>query len=370
MTLAAVVAALSTAAPAAGRPEAGAQSARGPKAPGVLLTREVGTVRKPRSGFALRTASGRRVRRIPIARSFVRRHVFAAEGGTLSPDGRRIAFLASRRGSTGRGLFAIGTRGGRVTELVAPRQALDSASVRWSRDSRWIAVERFGSRGTLAVEPAARPPRVLPVDAGVAGAPEFTPDGRALLREVKVAVPGNSNANQLEAVPIEGGAPTPITPPMDPQPLEPRFSPDGSRIAFSASAPGGDDGADIFVAPVGQPPQRVFSFAGLEPGEVSWSPDGRKLALRLLQDSGDLLLGRLAVLDLTTGRATSFATLDSISTDRLEWSPDSRFVAFTQPPRRIGDRTAVTIVQADGTRVYERAFRDADAPQWLARRPR
>ena len=79
--------------------------------------------------------------------------------------------------------------------------------------------------------------------------------------------------DDLWVVPREGGVALPLSSPPGPESF-PRFSPDGSRVLYSANY---DGGRDLFVVPVaGGVPLRLTHHPATEQGG-DWTPDGRVL---------------------------------------------------------------------------------------------
>jgi Tol biopolymer transport system component len=99
----------------------------------------------------------------------------------------------------------------------------------------------------------------------------------------------------------------------------PRWSPDGSRIAFFGRI-SGKAGTVYIIPSAGGVPEEVAP--GL--GEPSWSADGNSLLLAWLPRAGGPPPG-LYVMDLKTHRTTRVP--GSEGTLRAVWSPDSRYIA-------------------------------------------
>jgi Tol biopolymer transport system component len=109
--------------------------------------------------------------------------------------------------------------------------------------------------------------------------------------------------------------------------VQPRWSPDGTRIAFGAA--GASHQVDVYVIPsAGGVPEAVASH-GSEP---NWSPDGKSLLFLRAVPGLPGPLG-LYLLDLAT-RTTKFVP-GMGGTVRPAWSPDGRFIAASQGGQRI-----------------------------------
>ena len=63
----------------------------------------------------------------------------------------------------------------------------------------------------------------------------------------------------------------------------PRFSPDGSLIAFSSNR---DGNYDVFVVPVTGGRPRQFTFHTADDNVVGWSPDGKKVMFTSARGKG------------------------------------------------------------------------------------
>jgi tricorn protease len=91
-----------------------------------------------------------------------------------------------------------------------------------------------------------------------------------------------SYAGDLWLVPREGGTATKLSSPKG-QELFPRFSPDGSQIAFNASY---DGSLDIYVVPAkGGMPARVTNH-GMPDRLLEWTPDGNRILFASSMASG------------------------------------------------------------------------------------
>ena len=104
--------------------------------------------------------------------------------------------------------------------------------------------------------------------AGVPGY-DVSPDGRTVVFPSR-----DGTARTLHAVPAAGGAPVLLARIPSKSPLFPRFSPDGSVVAFA------DTQAVWLVPQAGGVPRKVAELpAGVEPWSVTWSPDGGRIAV-------------------------------------------------------------------------------------------
>ncbi|TVR64131.1 MAG: S9 family peptidase [Gemmatimonadales bacterium] len=160
------------------------------------------------------------------------------------------------------------------------------------------------------------------------GVPVWSPDGRT------ITVAGRG---RLWAVPAEGGEPEAL-------PLEgassPAWSPDGSRMAFLAPTPQGNE---IWMwEPDGSAEPRLLTRLGSRIDFFSWSPDGTRLAFHGYRyGSPDVF-----TVEVESGRVRR------LTSDRLwevypTWTPDSRHVVFVRMDERWVDHD-VWVVEAQG----------------------
>jgi dipeptidyl aminopeptidase/acylaminoacyl peptidase len=164
---------------------------------------------------------------------------------------------------------------------------------------------------------------------------------------------------------------------------EPAVSPDGHLIAFVVTRvdeEANDYRSQVWLAAAdGASPPRAFTAGEHKDGHPTWSPDGSRLAFTAERGEGERAKTTLHVAPVDTGgEVLTLARLPEGAAD-LRWSPDGRHIAFTtrtragrydsederrQPPRRLKrlfsrlDNVGFTadrpehlyIVDADGTR--------------------
>jgi len=125
-----------------------------------------------------------------------------------------------------------------------------------------------------------------------------------------------------------------------------------------------DDGGDIYVANADGTGRRALTTGSMQDIQPTWSPDGTKIAFQsvprpdefthryVIDTQGFALINVMDAdgthLKTVGSRAVSVDVSGTASLDRyrISWSPDDRYVAFTD---RVADRSEIVVARADGT---------------------
>jgi dipeptidyl aminopeptidase/acylaminoacyl peptidase len=108
-------------------------------------------------------------------------------------------------------------------------------------------------------------------------------------------------------------------------PWVPRFSRDGSRLAYGASAPGRDL-SDVWVTDLDAGTTQRITTDARDNNDPQWSPDGQALAYSALAGRS----GKDVVVQALDGTTRAPAPLDESDDWPSDWTPDGSAVLFTR----------------------------------------
>lgn len=304
----------------------------------------------------------------------------------LVPDGSRVAYTVKHadleRNEYRSAIFLVSTDGGSAPRQITSGTHRDSAP-RWSPDGRELAFvsDRSGTSQIYLLDLAGGEPRQLTDLPRGATDPVWSPDGTRLafvssqgngvddgprdqpggmIRHVSRPVYRFDAAGFIDdrfqhvwVVAVDGGAPVQVTR-GEQDDLLPAWSPDGSRIAFIAnrqSAVHPTFRSQLYVVPaLPAAPEgdgaRLISRGAQQVAALAWSPDGTRLAYIGLRDGAPtggndnifvaVTDGDTESRNITAGFDRSpgvglfsdtWSAADARAT--LFWSPDGAAVVFT-----------------------------------------
>lgn len=190
---------------------------------------------------------------------------------------------------------------------------------------------RFSSR-IMIYDLATRQATLVAHAAGIWEAPNWSKDGSYLLV---------NSGGRLYRLAVGGGTPTPIA--LDPALRannDHDFSPDGTRLAISASTQS-SGGSQVYVADADGTRHRLLTPAA--PSYFhGWSPDGKYLAFVANRDKKQYDLYRVSV----DGGPEERLTVDPAHEDGTDYSPDGLWIYFNSD--RAGGDGNIWRMPADG----------------------
>lgn len=272
----------------------------------------------------------------------------------FSPDGRRIVFGRSF-GALVNDLFVVSVAGGEPQRLT-----FDNTSVRtpvWTPDGReilFISRREGGASGLWRMPAAGGTPEK--VEAAVRN-----PFNLALASHGhRLALTDDLSDTNIWRLELPDPAAGAGRKEAAPQPLiastmfdaNPRYSPDGKRIAFMSNRTGSQE---IWVADSnGEHPVALTAFNRMGAGSVCWSPDGSQLVFDA-RPEGNADIYALSIEDRKLRRLTA----DPAEDTNPSWAHDGKWVYFRSA--RSGDRRIwkVPATGGDAVQVTQQMGHDA-----------
>jgi eukaryotic-like serine/threonine-protein kinase len=224
-------------------------------------------------------------------------------------DGRKLYVTGrQRRGELMR--YDAKTR-----QFVSYLSGMSAELLSFSKDGEWVAYVTYpeGHLWRSKVDGGER--LQLSFSPMQAHQPRWSPDGK------KLAFPARAPGGvwQIYLVALEGGSPQPLVPEGQayPQQSDPEWSPDGETLVFGARRPGSTEAA-IYSLDFRT---RQFSKLPGSEGKFSprWSPDGRYIAA----DSLDMR--KFFLYDVP---ARSWAEVGELNASYPQWSNDGKYIYF------------------------------------------
>ena len=264
-------------------------------------------------------------------------------------DGRHFVFSAELTGTPGLHLYAAAIETSEVRALTPGTGTEARPSV--SPDGKRIAFVA-GGRNVDLIEGAldGGPTHALLATSRDEQLPSWSSNGR------QYAYAGNANgAFELWVrTPAEGWARPIVTAGQDGLPpwfqlRNPRFSPDNSRVLYELWGPE----HSIWISPVGNGRSlRIGEASDFDAHGASWSPDGNQIAYTRTTKEGG---GSWSLVRASVGGGTPAVVLNGVFSMATEWtrSRSGEWIAFSNP-------NGVQIVSPDGAR--RKTLLETDSP--------
>ena len=254
-----------------------------------------------------------------------------------SPDGSAIAFLRFDEDRYFQ-VFAVDPDGTNRRQLTNERNVPDERqrSVRemvWSPDSSKIGYIAQADRGTSShvfVIDADGTDRTKFTDDGFDSGLDWSPGSRLVYVsdpdvEIFVADPDGTSVKQLTH--------------NDHDDVDPVWSPDGSRLAYTATL--GEDRTVLFAIKADGTNDRKLTNNQANSTQPAWSPDGTMIAYT--HNDGTHAEIHIIKADGTNDRKL---TNNQANSTQPAWSPDGTMIAYTHND---GTHAEIHIIKADGT---------------------
>jgi Tol biopolymer transport system component len=285
----------------------------------------------------------------------------------VSPDGHKLAFVRYRSHGSGE-IFVADLRGGLASQITFDNRTISGLA--WTPDSSHVvfASNRRGSYQLWTIPAKGGEPVRVPADSTVEDV-AISPAGD-WMAVVSVTENWNIWRSGIEA---SGLAPAQRFISSSGRNHTPRYSPDGTKIAFVSDRSGT---WQVWMCDAnGQNLKQLTHFNGPWVGGLNWSPDGREIVL----DSRPHGHSGIFVLTLASGAVRTIAD-DSFEQRVPAWSRDGKSIYFNSDrggqcaiwKLRLGDKTPVRVSpfrtflpqeSADGSALF---FNKDDGELWRA----
>ncbi|MDQ3981931.1 MAG: hypothetical protein M3271_04545 [Actinomycetota bacterium] len=251
---------------------------------------------------------------------------------------RRIAFVKTNPSKhPGFWDIYVANQGTGETRRLTDDQVMDRG-VTWSPDGTKLAFSRSTGQGIAPRQPNedifvmtlnARSLRQLTQDMRIDMDPVWSPDGTKIaFTRYFGSYPARAEIFVMDA---DGTNEVRLTYTRPYQSNEPAWSPYGTHIAFTSDSGRGLTGDDLYVMHADGTGARLLVAGNLDEEDPEWSPDGTRIAFT--RTNGSVFSGSIFVADAITGEVVRLTERGSLATNP-SWSPDGMTIAFSGNRRR------------------------------------
>jgi Tol biopolymer transport system component/C-terminal processing protease CtpA/Prc len=244
------------------------------------------------------------------------------------------------------------TRRGAPTTAVPDhrRQASQFEDLALSPDGKKIAFVAHGDVFAASAKDGGDAMRVTNT-AGIESQPAWSPDSRRL-----AYVGDRDDARRLYLYDFSTGRETPLTSGPGPD-ISPAFSPDGKHLAFLRA------GKDLRVVDLDTRQERSLATAtfadSLDRARPVWSPDGQWIAVFVI---GSKTFTNVNLVPASGGVPRPVSALANVNANTIAWSRDGSFVLFDTSQRTEPGQLARVDLTLRTPKYREDQFRDLFAP--------
>ena len=202
-----------------------------------------------------------------------------------TPDGQHVFFLSDRSGSSDGWLVPVVDGAATDNPRVVVRNLSRVSSLGINEAGSFYYRLQSGAFDVEEVEldpttmtPVSKPQRVATQLSGSSIGPGYSPDGRLLSYILVRQGLGVQGTNSIVIRDLAGGTEREVNPPLDLGLAPPKWSPDGRRLLVRGLDDSGSRGARVINAKTGMLEASVFSFLDKDEtdyGSMAWAPDGQ-----------------------------------------------------------------------------------------------
>jgi Tol biopolymer transport system component len=263
------------------------------------------------------------------------------------PDSERLVLAGNPAPSTGATLWLAGPRNGSLERLLAdPDSGQATPSV--SPDGKRLLFTKLAvDRDIVELPLDGSAPRTLLATSLPEFAPAWSPLGDQF-----AYITRRNGSDELWVRSTQGNWDRPVVTAKDFPTLEallsPVFSPDGSRIAYTALLAGGGRRRSLAISPAGGGTPTIVAD-GYAP---TWSPDGSQIAFLWIKPDGSIPVATVSV-----GREPNAIITSIPGLNGPEWSPSGQWIA-------VASFMGITLVSPNGKEMRQLPTLNAPALAW------